>query len=146
MFLGRYEHTLDEKGRLTIPVRYREELADGAYITLGFDENLLLFTQPFFEQVYQKGSQLSITDPTARELQRQIFSNADRLEIDRTGRILIPPFLREAVQLNGDAVILGMGNYFEIWPRQAWLDHTHRISAEPNAVGRFAALDISLER
>ena len=90
MFLGQYRHNLDNKGRLTIPARFRELLSDGAYITQGFDKNLMVLTAPTFEFISQRVNQMSITDPTARELKRLLFSTADRVEPDSNGRILIP--------------------------------------------------------
>ena len=76
MFLGQYTHSFDEKGRLTIPVKYREALLVGAYVTQGFDKNLMVWTAPSFEQIYTQVNDLSITDPNARLLKRLIFSNA----------------------------------------------------------------------
>ena len=88
MFLGQYTHSFDEKGRLTIPVKYREALLVGAYVTQGFDKNLMVWTAPSFEQIYTQVNDLSITDPNARLLKRLIFSNAVQVGIDRAGRIL----------------------------------------------------------
>ena len=85
MFLGRYEHTIDEKGRLTIPARYRELLENGAYVTQGFDHNLIVLPAPSFEKMYEHVNQMSMTDPTARQLKRFIFSSAERCRI-RPGR------------------------------------------------------------
>ena len=85
MFLGQYSHSFDEKGRLTIPVKYREALHAGAYVTQGFDRNLMVWTAASFEQIYAQVNDLSITDPNARLLKRLIFSNAVQVEIDRVG-------------------------------------------------------------
>ena len=92
MFLGRYDHTIDEKGRLTIPVRYRELLVEGAFVTQGFDRNLMVLTPSAFDQVYAYINQISMTDPDARQLKRLIFSSAERVEVDKVGRILIPQY------------------------------------------------------
>jgi MraZ protein len=70
MFLGYYEHSIDEKGRLTIPVRYRELLLDGAFITQGFDQNLVVMPSPNFEKMYAKVNTMSMTNPAARQLKR----------------------------------------------------------------------------
>ena len=144
MFLGRYNHTIDEKGRLTIPARFRELLENGAYVTQGFDRNLMVLTAPSFEQIYSRVNQMSMTDPTARQLKRLIFSAAERCEIDRAGRMLLPQFLREAVQLNGEAMIVGAGDYFEIWSPDLWAQQNELLQdAEANAQ-RFAALDLPI--
>ena len=142
MFLGRYEHTIDEKGRLTIPARYRELLADGAYVTQGFDRNLMVLPSAVFVQLSSHANQLSVTDPTARTLKRYIFSTAERIEIDRAGRILLPQFLRQQVGLNGGAVIVGVGDYFEIWSPDQWAQQNDILQDTDANTQRFAALNL----
>ena len=90
MFLNHYHHNLDEKGRLTIPARYRELISQGAYITLGFDQNLMVLTTSYFNEIAERSAKLSLTDATSRQLMRLIFSNAERVEVDKAGRILEP--------------------------------------------------------
>ncbi len=92
MFLGQYEHTVDEKGRLTIPARYRELLEDGAYITQGMDPNLLVLPTALFDQMYHKMSEKSFTDLDARMLRRLLFSRASQNTppIDLNGGIFSP--------------------------------------------------------
>ena len=143
MFLGRYHHTLDSKGRLTIPARFREALGEGAYVVQGFDGNLMVLPPEAFNVLYQRITRLSITDPKARLLRRLILSAAAKVELDRAGRILLPPYLRDAVGLQGEVVLVGAGNYFEVWPAKAWLQQLAALQdAEANAE-RFAALDLS---
>ncbi|MEK6255993.1 MAG: division/cell wall cluster transcriptional repressor MraZ [Chloroflexota bacterium] len=143
MFLGQYRHNIDEKGRLTIPARFRELLADGAYITKGFDQNLMVLRPSTFELITQRVNQNSMTDQITRELARMLFSTAERAESDKNGRILVPQFLRQAAQLDGEAVLAGVGNYFEIWSPAAWEQQVNKMQdAEANS-GRFAALDLS---
>jgi MraZ protein len=143
MFLGQYRHNIDEKGRLTIPARFRELLEEGAYVTQGFDRNLLVLTAPMFEFVSKRVNQMSLTDPTARELKRLLFSTADRIEPDKTGRILLPQFLRETAGLDGEAMLVGVGDYFEIWPPDAWNQQIGRMQDTDANAQRFAALDLS---
>jgi MraZ protein len=145
MFLGRYEHNIDEKGRLTIPARFRELLENGAYVTQGFDRNLMVLTAPAFERISQRVNQLSMTDPVARQLKRLIFAGAERCEFDRAGRMLLPQFLRESVHLNGAAIVVGAGDYIEIWSPEQWAEQNELLQdAEANAQ-RFAALDLSFQ-
>jgi len=120
MFFGQFEHNLDEKGRITIPARYRELLDTGAYITRGIDENLMVMRTEEFDSLYHKVRELSITNPNARDLARLIFSNAAMLEIDKSGRILIPQFLRSASKLDKIVKLAGIGPYFEIWSLENW--------------------------
>lgn len=142
MFLGQYEHSIDEKGRLTIPSRYRDELANGAYITQGFEKNLMVFMTKNFEEISESVNQKSLTDPRARELRRRIFSRADRVDVDRTGRILLPQFLRERNDLGGSVVVVGAGNFFEIWSKEAWAEQDAMIDDTEANQDRFAALDL----
>ena len=143
MFLGQYRHTIDNKGRLMVPARFREILADGGYITQGFDRNLMVLTSQAFEFVSQRVNQLSLTDETARQLRRLIFATADRVDLDKTGRIRVPQFLMERAGFSGEAVIVGVGDYFEIWAPGSWDNQETMLQdAEVNA-HRFEALDLS---
>lgn len=144
MFLGHYQHTVDHKGRLTIPARFRELLAaEGAYVTRGFDHNLMVLTVPAFNQISQRVNRMSMTDPKARLLKRLIFSNAEQVEVDRAGRILIPQFLRELVGLDGEVMIVGVGDYFEIWSPETWAGQTELLQDAENDAQRFMDLDLS---
>jgi MraZ protein len=144
MFLGQYQHNIDNKGRLTIPARYRELLAsEGAYITRGFDQNLMVLTISAFEQIYQRVNRMSMTDPMARLLKRLIFAGAEQVNVDRSGRILIPQYLRNAAHLDGDVMVVGVGDYFEIWSTEQWAGQIAQLEdAEANAQ-RFMALNLS---
>jgi MraZ protein len=144
MFLGQYQHSIDNKGRLTIPARFRELLAaEGAYITRGFDHNLMVLTLPTFNQISRRVSRISMTDSEARLLKRLIFSNAELVEVDRAGRILIPQFLRETVGLDGEAVIVGVGDYFEIWSPELWAGQTAQLQDAEADAQRFMDVDLS---
>lgn len=141
MFLGRYEHNIDEKGRLTIPARYREMLENGAYVTQGFDHNLIVHPSAFFEELSQKVNRLAYNDPNARQLKRFMFSTAERCDIDRAGRILIPQFLREAAELNDEVVLVGAGDYFEIWAPDHW-ERQDQLLQDSETAQHFAALNL----
>lgn len=143
MFLGQYRHNLDSKGRLTIPARFRELLSDGAYITQGFDQNLMVLRANTFELISQRVNQMSLTDPMARELKRLLFSSASHVETDKNGRILIPQFLREVAGLQVEAVIAGVGEYFEVWAADPWEQQNARMQDTEANAQRFAVLDLS---
>ncbi|MDR3575929.1 MAG: division/cell wall cluster transcriptional repressor MraZ [Anaerolineaceae bacterium] len=144
MFLGQYEHIIDEKGRMTIPSRFRELLADGAYITQGFDQNLIVLTTSSFNSIYERVNQMSVTDPNARQLRRLMFSRADHVDFDKAGRILIPQFLRQANCLENGAMVVGVGNYFEIWSPELWKRQNDLLQDAESNNQRFAALDLPL--
>jgi MraZ protein len=146
MFLGQYRHNIDNKGRLTIPARFRELLADGAYITQGFDRNLMVLRSPSFEGISRRVNQLSMTDPDVRELRRLIFSTADRADVDRSGRILIPQFLRTVAQIDSEVMVVGVGDYFELWAPEIWDQQLNQLQDVESNAQRFSAFDLfSLE-
>lgn len=143
MFLGRYEHTIDEKGRITIPSDYRESLDDAVYITQGFDGNLQAFPVATFEKMAERVRSISLLDPNSRILRRLIFSNAKLIKFDNAGRVLLPSFLREAANLEESAFVVGMGEYFEFWSPDKW--HAQQLSLndiDANEI-RFSALDLT---
>jgi MraZ protein len=146
MFLGHFQHNLDDKGRLMIPARFREMLEGGAYITQGFDKCLMVMTEAYFAQVYERLEMMSLTDPDARLLRRQILANAYGVEVDKVGRILVPQNLRAFLQLDGEAILAGQGEYFEVWRPAEWNEQmTQLLDTEANNP-RFAALDLSGRR
>ncbi|WP_129628174.1 division/cell wall cluster transcriptional repressor MraZ [Candidatus Oscillochloris fontis] len=120
MFLGEFEHSIDDKGRVAIPARFREDLSEGMVLTRGFDACLQAFPRSIWQQLAQKVSSLSLGSPEARTLRRMLFSNAAEVEIDRQGRILVPQNLREYAGLAEQVVISGMDTYFEIWATDRW--------------------------
>jgi MraZ protein len=146
MFLGKFAHTFDEKGRIAIPTRFRDLLEDGAYLTQGFDKNLIVWCAKDFEQIYTQVNSLSFTDPNTRLLKRLIFANATRVDIDKVGRVLIPQFLREAANLNSsNAIIVGAGNNFEIWSPEEWEKQDAMLQDSDTNAQRFSTLDLSVK-
>lgn len=145
MFLGQFYHNLDEKGRLTLPARFRELLAvdDGAYLLRGFDHNLMLLTSKSFKVVSDRINHMSMTDPTARLLRRLIFSGTAPVEFDKAGRILLPQYLREAADIESETVIVGAGDYVEIWSPKFWAAQTDQLNDVNLTADRFAALDLA---
>jgi MraZ protein len=143
MFLGQFQHNLDDKGRLMIPARFRELLAAGAFITQGFDRCLMVMTDVYFKQVYDRISAMNLADPMARLLRRLILSNAYPVEIDKVGRILLPQNLRESILLDGEAILAGQGDYFEVWNPAEWSAQMAQLQDIETNNQRFATLDLS---
>jgi MraZ protein len=143
MFLGEYEHSLDDKGRLTIPAKYRNRLANGLVVTKGIDRCLWLFPSEEFERLASKVTSLKITDPDAREFQRELFSGAADLHADNQGRIRLEPWLRTYAGIDSQAMIVGLYNYVEIWAPSAWRERQERSYSDPEArAEQFARLGI----
>jgi len=121
MLLGEHEHTIDEKNRLTLPARFREELGAGVVVTRGLDECLNVFAREEWERAV--GRQLDALDPfsrEAREMERYYYSGAVEAEIDRQGRVMIPAPLSTYAKLGREVVVAGVRNRLEVWDREAW--------------------------
>jgi MraZ protein len=144
VFLGEYAHTIDEKGRTIIPAGFRELLQDGAILTVGFDQNLIVWPIAIYEQVRNRISSMSVTEFNTRLLRRMFFSKAFRVEFDRAGRILIPQPLRVAAHLGENAIITGVDDTLEIWSPELWAEQEQLIQDGKTNAGRFAALDLPL--
>ena len=144
MFLGQFEHTIDTKGRMTIPAKFRELIQDGAYVTVGFDNNLMVLTADIFTKLYERINAMSITNASARSLRRLMFSQAVQVEVDKAGRILLPQFLRDRIQLTNQAVVLGVGGYFEIWHPDSWKPEADELFNNEVNAQRYETLDLSL--
>jgi len=143
MFLGQYQHSIDDKGRLMVPARFRELLEGGAYLTQGFDKCLMVMTEAHFQQVAERITSMSLTDPTARLLRRLIFSNAYPVEVDKVGRILVPGNLREFAGLQTNTIVAGQGEYFEIWTPAEWDKQAALLNDADANNQRFSTLDLS---
>lgn len=124
MFKGGSAVNLDAKGRLALPTRYRAELTERCegrvVITVHDDRCLMLYPQPDWEEIERKLVRLPNQNRRTRTLQRMLLGHATELEIDRNGRVLIPPRLREFAQLDKRVVLAGLGNKFEIWDEETW--------------------------
>jgi MraZ protein len=144
MFLGQFQHNLDDKGRLMIPARYRDLLAAGAYITQGFDKCLMVMTDAYFNEVYERINSMNMADSTARMLRRLILSNAYPVEVDKVGRILVPQNLRAFLGIeNGELTVAGQGEYFEVWIPAEWKTQMDKLQDVEANEQRFSTLDLS---
>ena len=144
MFLGQFQHNLDDKGRLMIPAPYRSLLDGGAYITQGFDKCLMVLTEAYFKQVYERIEAMNLADPTARMLRRLILANAYPVEADKVGRILVPQNLRTFLGVtSGELVVAGQGDYFEVWMPATWSEQMAQLQDTEANTARFSTLDLS---
>lgn len=144
MFLGEFSHSLDDKGRLTIPAKFRDQLAPGLVITRSpQDRCLLLMPLEKWEDVAGKISALPLADPRSALLRRAIFSAAEDFKPDKQGRILISQRLRDYAQINNDIVIAGVNTFIELWHPPLW-DEKVLQQLESGAIDGelFAALNV----
>lgn len=120
MFLGVYQHSLDAKGRVILPRRFRDELADGGVMSKGLDGCLTVFTNEEFSRIAGGLRDEERTGAKARQAARMIFSGATEVQPDAQGRVPIPLLLREYAQLGRDVSIVGVYTRVEIWDAQQW--------------------------
>ena len=121
MFMGEYNHTIDQKGRLIIPSRFRELLGEEFVLTKGLDGCLCAYPKKEWEAFEDKLRTLPLTDKNARTFSRFFVSGACTCELDKQGRILVPQTLREFACLDKDVVLAGNLNRVEIWSKEAWV-------------------------
>jgi len=143
MFLGQFQHNLDEKGRLMIPAPFRQSLEGGAFITQGFDRCLMVMTEAYFQQVYELLNNMNIADQNARLLRRMILSNAYHFELDKVGRVLVPQNLRQFAGFDSEAIVAGQGEYFEVWSPVEWNTQMEAIHDTEANNQRFSTLNLS---
>lgn len=120
MFIGEYSHTIDEKSRLSIPIKFRPELTEGAVITRGLDNCLFLFTRAEWQKLAEKLASLPFSQANTRAFARLMLAGAMDVTLDKQGRIILPDYLREFAGLKKQVVITGLYNRLEIWEAQTW--------------------------
>jgi MraZ protein len=142
MFLNQFQHSFDDKGRLTIPSKFRELPDDEAFVVQGLDRNLMVLPPAVFQILYDRLMAMNLTDLSARLLRRVILGNAQQAKLDGVGRILLSSNLKEYATLKENVIFIGQGDYFEIWSPDIWKEQEALLNdAETNAQ-RFAALDL----
>lgn len=141
MFLGEFAHQIDGKGRLTIPAKFRGELAGGLVVTRGIDRCLVVYPLDRWRALSEKISALPLTNESARSLSRLFFAGASDCLPDKLGRVLIPGYLRQYAQLDEDVVVIGLNTYLEIWGPQNWAEVRQQQGAQSMAE-RLSSLGI----
>jgi MraZ protein len=140
MFFGEHEHTIDEKNRLTLPARFRDALADGVVLTRGLDTCLDVYARADWNALVD--ARLAPLDPfsnEARRLKRFFFSAAADAELDKQGRVLVPPPLARHAKLGREVVVAGVHDHLEIWDRGAWADHVTTVEGSADDVAERLA-------
>jgi MraZ protein len=146
MFRGANKLTLDVKGRMVMPTRYRERLAERCggklVITVDKDQCLLIYPMPDWEEIERKLMKLPSLNPRARRLQRLMVGHATELDLDGHGRMLLPPNLREFASLTRDAMLIGQGLHFELWDEARWNERRDEwLASEETATDLTAELE-----
>ena len=130
MFMGEYNHTVDEKGRLIIPVKFRDELGSEFVVTKGLDGCLFAYDLTEWRVLEEKLRALPLTNKDARAFARFMLGGAASVEIDKQGRILLPQVLRNFAGLEKDVVLIGVASRIEIWNKEKWEDASYDADAE----------------
>lgn len=124
MFYGEHQHSIDRKGRLIIPAKFREVFKENYverfFVTRGLDSCLFVFTEDEWKKQESKFKSLSFTSSQARQFNRLFFSGACEVTCDKQGRILLPEYLKDFAQIKRDVMIVGVSNRMEIWAQEAW--------------------------
>lgn len=134
MFIGQFEHHLEEKGRLSIPKKFRSQLAEGATLSQGLDGCLFIYPREAWEKLISKLSQLPLTRSDARSFTRSLSFGATEVEIDRLGRMLIPDYLRKFASLTADCVIAGALDRIEIWDKKRFMEYTAQVNSHAEEI------------
>lgn len=125
LFLGEFDHSLDDRGRVTLPRKIRQELTrDEVVLSRGFDQCIFGFDRDQWEKESQKHLESNLTDVKGREVRRYLFSSAEQVEIDKLGRLLVPAQLKEYANIGKDIVVVGAGDHFELWNSKTWKTYT----------------------
>jgi MraZ protein len=144
MFFGKYTLPLSEKSQLTLPSNYREAMSNTAYVTQGFDRNLFLLSQQAFNAIYSHVRATSISDPLARLLGRLFLGGAAEIAIDGLGQIELPLTLCEYAGLSNEIIIVGQGEYLEIWSPALWQKQIDSLNDFEANAQRFEKFHVSL--
>ena len=133
MFLGEYEHTIDAKGRMAVPAKFRAQMDRGAVISKGMGACLSVYTTERWEE---KSNNLAagMSSDELRDFERRVYPSASEIELDAQGRMVIPAKLRLYANLGNEVTIAGVRDHFEVWDRTAWQTYQERLDAEGSRI------------
>ncbi len=134
MFIGEYQHNLDNKGRLSMPVKFRAKMAGGAVVTKGLDNCLSVYTVEEWEKLAEKIAALPLTNSASRAFSRLMLAGAARVNIDGQGRITIPLYLREYAGLSGLVVVAGLFSRVELWSQEGWKKYKSNTEEDASVI------------
>ena len=133
MFLGEYEHTIDAKGRMAIPARFRAQMDKGAVVSKGMGACLSIYTANHWEQRSNELVSGMLSDEL-RDFERRIYPSASEIDLDAQGRMIIPAKLRAYANLRSEVTIAGVRDHIEIWDRVTWQEYQERLDAEGSKI------------
>lgn len=134
MFIGEYQATVDEKGRVSIPAKFRNDLKGKVVVTRGLDNSLFLYPLKEWEKLAEKLATLPIATANTRAFSRLMLAGAMDVEVDKQGRIVLPGYLKEFSKINKKTVIAGLYNRVEIWSEELWNEYKKQTEAASNTI------------
>lgn len=143
MFMGEYNHTVDAKGRLIVPSKFRDLLGEEFVVTKGLDGCLFVYPKEEWNVIEEKFRNVSQFSKDARKLARFFFAGAATCEVDKQGRILLPAVLRDYAKIEKDVVLAGVLNHIEIWSKDKWIE-TNEYDDVEEIAEHMADLGISI--
>jgi len=143
MFIGEYQHNLDDKGRLAIPVKFRADLKKGAVVTRGLDSCLFLYTKNEWAKLADKLAALPFSQSNSRAFARLMLAGAMEVEVDKQGRVVLPEYLRQFAALKKSVVVAGLYSRMELWDENKWKEYKGQTEANSNEIAeRMAELGV----
>jgi MraZ protein len=130
VFTGEYKHTVDAKGRIAVPARFRAQLAGGAFVSRWIDNCLAIYPQGEWDRFATRVAELPVSDAGARVFSRFVFGGAFEFQLDAQGRLVVPPTLREFAGLDEDVVIVGSRDHIELWEPARWDAYSAEMNSE----------------
>jgi len=143
LFLGHYFSQLKRSNQISIPSNWRRLISGRVYLTQGFDQNLLILGEDSFHEIYRRVTSLNIADPLVRLFSRMFLGKASFVEVDRKGAISLPVNLMEYANLESEIVIVGQGEYLEVWSPELWRQQQSEINDAQANAQRFSTFTIA---
>lgn len=143
IFAGEFEHRIDPQGRISVPARFRTAFEDGIVLGKAYDRCVLIYTPQEWEKAADSLAAQPANLGASRRLNRLHFSGAYPSQLDRSGRVLIPPQLREYAGLGENIVLVGTGRFFEIWDRSAWEQERELLDAQASDIAEAAPSSVT---
>jgi MraZ protein len=134
MFIGEYHHSVDEKGRMAVPAKFRAKLKNGAVVTKGLDNCLVIYPRSEWETLAEKLSSLPISQANTRAFSRLMLAGAMDIELDKQGRVIVPEYLRKYAHVKKKVVVAGLYNRLEVWNEDKWEEYRTETEEASNEI------------
>jgi len=134
MFIGEYRHSLDDKGRLAVPVKFRGDLESGAIVTRGLDGCLYVYTAAEWQKLADKLAAMPMSQANSRAFARLMLAGAMDVQIDGQGRVVLPEYLRDYAGIRKNVVVAGLYNHLELWDEKAWNEYKKKTEKDSGEI------------